>query len=528
MSVLNITNPVDLENVSELLDRVADELVTNHGWVAEYTQGTIVGQDIERWISKPAADTINGTELVFGMRELENTSVSFGMARSMEIMGSWLSFSDTHQPRSITNVSNAFDAVLTIGAHNFVIGDVVYITGVVDTGAGTMESALNGIEHAVTAISGTTISINTSTNGLAPYSSGGTVSLPFLYKRGCPRARLTNINVPGSVNLMATIPFTQAWVFTPNEVSPFDGTTDVDDVTNELDLTAHGWVTGDLVKYSNGGGTTITGLTNDQIYYVNRIDANTLSLHNTEAEARSDTNRVGLTDTGTSALNELTTYQYCYVVVEVSAGVYRSFGFGESKQLGAFTGGSFFLGNWIDPAGNNDSYDDNLGGSTSPFAGLQGQSNTTGEYPISRIHVGPSTLDGVDPTVDDTDQSNGWVRNGYGPIPGSLPNGGRYGGILPSWHAAGGYRLRITPSQFSGKAIREPLKWYMHVADGTSSDVRPLAELPDLFVTNIRDFDPGTTVVDDVERFFVFPTYSKQVTAPSSSNHGFMIRNPAA
>jgi len=86
----------------------------------------------------------------------------------------------------------------------------------------------------------------------------------------------------------------------PAAVTAIDGTTMVDDVNEELDLTGHGFSDGQFVLYSNGGGTTITGLTDDTHYYVHWIDANTISLHLTKAEALADANRIGLTDTVTS------------------------------------------------------------------------------------------------------------------------------------------------------------------------------------------------------------------------------------
>jgi hypothetical protein len=85
----------------------------------------------------------------------------------------------------------------------------------------------------------------------------------------------------------------------------FDGTTGVDDTLETITITTHGYVTGQAVIYDNGGGTTITGLNQLGTYYVNRIDANTISLHTTYANAVADTSRVNMTDTGTSALNVL-------------------------------------------------------------------------------------------------------------------------------------------------------------------------------------------------------------------------------
>ena len=58
----------------------------------------------------------------------------------------------------------------------------------------------------------------------------------------------------------------------------FDGTSDVDDALEEITIATHGYVTGDAVVYDDGGGTTITGLTDLTVFYVIRVDASTLAL----------------------------------------------------------------------------------------------------------------------------------------------------------------------------------------------------------------------------------------------------------
>ena len=60
----------------------------------------------------------------------------------------------------------------------------------------------------------------------------------------------------------------------------FDGssTGDISLTTDEISITGHGFTNLDLVKYSNGGGNSIGGLTHNRSYYVIRIDANTIKL----------------------------------------------------------------------------------------------------------------------------------------------------------------------------------------------------------------------------------------------------------
>ena len=64
---------------------------------------------------------------------------------------------------------------------------------------------------------------------------------------------------------------------------------------------------GEAVLYEEGADATpITGLSDNTVYWAHVIDANTISLHNSRADALSDTSRVGLTDTASSTTNSLT------------------------------------------------------------------------------------------------------------------------------------------------------------------------------------------------------------------------------
>ena len=82
----------------------------------------------------------------------------------------------------------------------------------------------------------------------------------------------------------------------------WDGTSDLDDTTERITLTGHGYVTGDAVVYDRAGGTLVTGLTDLTVYYIIRFDANTVELALNYANAVAGTN-IDLTDTGTSANN---------------------------------------------------------------------------------------------------------------------------------------------------------------------------------------------------------------------------------
>ena len=56
-----------------------------------------------------------------------------------------------------------------------------------------------------------------------------------------------------------------------------------------LTITGHGYATGLRVVYTAEGGTAATGLTDGTSYYVIKVDANTIKLATTEANAKADT-----------------------------------------------------------------------------------------------------------------------------------------------------------------------------------------------------------------------------------------------
>lgn len=66
-------------------------------------------------------------------------------------------------------------------------------------------------------------------------------------------------------------------------------------VENTLYIPSHGLVSGQAVRYLNNGGTSVAGLTNNQVYFVLRVDASTIKLSTNAAL----TNTVNLSAVGT-------------------------------------------------------------------------------------------------------------------------------------------------------------------------------------------------------------------------------------
>jgi len=89
------------------------------------------------------------------------------------------------------------------------------------------------------------------------------------------------------------------WGFDPSEVvadtneaaKTFDPTSAVNTSDETISITGHGFSTGDVVKYETGGGTdtAIKNLTNGAIYYVIRVDEDTVKLAKSYADATAST-----------------------------------------------------------------------------------------------------------------------------------------------------------------------------------------------------------------------------------------------
>lgn len=71
---------------------------------------------------------------------------------------------------SITGITQAASAVLTVGAHTFAVGESVHIAGVVGM------TQINNQRGQITAVGATTITVNINSSAYTAYTSGGTVN----------------------------------------------------------------------------------------------------------------------------------------------------------------------------------------------------------------------------------------------------------------------------------------------------------------------------------------------------------------
>ena len=78
----------------------------------------------------------------------------------------------------------------------------------------------------------------------------------------------------------------------------------VNHVADTITINNHRFLTGSRVTYTNGGGGNITGLTNDTVYFVIKVDQNTIKLATNASNANSGT-AINITGTGTGTAHTL-------------------------------------------------------------------------------------------------------------------------------------------------------------------------------------------------------------------------------
>lgn len=194
-------------------------------------------------------------------------------------------------------------------------------------------------------------------------------------------------------------------------------------------------------------------------------------------------------------------HQYCHVVAEIGSGIYRTFSFGEVIKIGTWSGGQYIEGSWIDHL-------------ESPTYTGQGYFATCDSATANEFHKGVIYNTSA-PTSDK------YVRL----APGRDASVTHCFGFGPRMF--GEDLIDLSPAPFSGNTQRLPAQIYMaETANLNTSNITPIAQIPDVFHANIRDLDPGTVIVDDTFRFLVVPHYAKTGTN-TSGNYGVLIRNPA-
>ena len=97
-------------------------------------------------------------------------------------------------------------------------------------------------------------------------------------------------------------------IFPPNTtLTRTFAATDVNTTTNRIVFgSAHGFTTGDTVKFSAGGGVAPSPLVNEYYYFVRSLSSTDVSLHNSASEASGNTGALDFTTQGTGSAFTLT------------------------------------------------------------------------------------------------------------------------------------------------------------------------------------------------------------------------------
>jgi hypothetical protein len=158
--------------------------------------------------------------------------------------------------------------------------------------ASTAENAASGVPIALTSFGGGTDHTLTSAQINGYVTGSGTVSTQV------GSTLVSGVNTAFAKILKVGDRFR---LFPPNTTttSTFSSANVTVNPTNTITLTGHSFSTGDSVVYTAGSGSVApTGLTSTYYYFIRRIDANTVKLFNTSADAVSNVNPVVITTQG--------------------------------------------------------------------------------------------------------------------------------------------------------------------------------------------------------------------------------------
>lgn len=114
-----------------------------------------------RTIFKPVAGTVKVA--IGSLQQTETTMWSVSTTTGRVTFAA-------NKTRAITGITQAASAVVTIGAHTFVVNESAYFSGVVGM------TQINGLRGTITATTGTTITVAINSTAFTAYTSGGNVN----------------------------------------------------------------------------------------------------------------------------------------------------------------------------------------------------------------------------------------------------------------------------------------------------------------------------------------------------------------
>jgi hypothetical protein len=208
--------------------------------------------------------------------------------------------------QTLTTASVDFAAnQISIPSHGFSQGELVQYDAVGQTAIGGLTS---GNPYYIILVDGDNIKLATSLE-----NATNSVAVDIT-TAGVGRHRILSLSKsPDGTYTVATIPsettFTvSAGGFVPAIVKTFTPRTVIDTQQNNIRLISHGFLTTTKVRYNNGGGTSIGGLTHDTDYYVVVINKDYLRLA-TSAENAASGVVIAFSSFGAGVDHTLTSYQ---------------------------------------------------------------------------------------------------------------------------------------------------------------------------------------------------------------------------
>jgi hypothetical protein len=204
----------------------------------------------------------------------------------------FLGTSNTTLPISFVKLNEQPKYVYQNGGVN---GESGYDAMQLTYGVDTTEIDIGGAN--VTSVSVTTAGTKYKEIPLITVSSGTLVANAAINTSG----GVANVTITTTGGAYSTVPT----LTVGNPYITFNGATGVTAAANTITYTAHLFATGDAAVYSNGGGTTVPGLTSGSTYYVIKIGANALALAASASDATANT-QVDITSTGVGAAHTLT------------------------------------------------------------------------------------------------------------------------------------------------------------------------------------------------------------------------------
>lgn len=212
---------------------------------------------------------------------------------------------------------------------------------------------------------------------------------------------------------------------------------------------------------------------------------------------------------------------YCHVVVEVDAGRYRHFGFGELDKVGDWTGGEYIYGQTILAGSQSDDPASVFNGYGADSSRSQGSFQIVGATMRIEGHVGepdPATVWGF------------WHN--------ATTHGGDRAGN-PRWNIGGGHRFPpefaaqhfIRASEANAFKPMSPISNYAENRSGAPDQRYLLGYFADQRLVNIGNLDPGQIITIAGDQWYFFPWVRKrnlQDNTEESRNYGIAYRRENA